>query len=209
MTVKERALKAIEILKIDYPDAFCSLVFKEPYQLLLATRLAAQCTDARVNIITKDLFKVYPTMESLASANTQDVIDIVRPCGLGNTKGRDLVNICQKLLLDFGGQVPGTMEELTSLPGVGRKTANLILGDVFHKPAIVVDTHLIRITNRLGLAQGKNPLQVENQLKKILPPDESNDFCHRVVHFGRDVCTARSPKCNICNLHSICKNPVI
>lgn len=207
MTKKQLANQAIDRLKKRYPKALCSLTYKEPYQLLLATRLSAQCTDARVNVVTKKLFARYPTLRSLAEANVEDVIEIVRPCGLGNTKGRDLVAICQALLSSFGGTVPDTMEALTSLPGVGRKTANLILGDVYHQPAVVCDTHLIRITNRLGLSEGKDPKKVEMQLKKILPPEESSDFCHRMVHFGRDICVARNPKCHLCELQDLCKNP--
>lgn len=205
MTKTELAKMAIELLKKRYPTAECSLKYNEPYQLLLATRLSAQCTDARVNIVCKKLFKKYPTMESIASADVLDIIEIVRPCGLGNTKGQDLVGICQKLILDFGGELPDTMEELLSLPGVGRKTANLILGDIFHKPAVVTDTHLIRISNRLGLVSQKNPVKIEKELKQILPPEESGDFCHRIVFFGRDVCRAKNPKCKECELADFCK----
>ena len=205
MTKKQRAYEAVLLLKNRYPQAVCSLEYREPYQLLLSTRLSAQCTDARVNIVTKTLFSVYKTMESLANANVDDVISIVKPCGLGNTKGKNLVGICQKLMSEYNGQVPDTMEELLTLPGVGRKTANLVLGDVYHKPAIVTDTHLIRISNRLGLVQTKDPKKVEQELIKIIPPEESSDFCHRSVLFGRDVCTARSPKCGECDLASICK----
>lgn len=205
MTKQETALEAIRRLKKRYPEATCSLEYKEPYRLLLCTRLAAQCTDIRVNIVAKELFRVYPTIASLAQADVKDVIEIVRPCGLGNTKGKDLVAICRHLIDDFDGQVPDTMEKLLTLPGVGRKTANLILGDVFHKSAVVTDTHLIRITNRLGLVSVQNPKQAEMQLRDILPPSESSDFCHRVVHFGRDVCKARSPQCQKCELSDICE----
>lgn len=206
MTKKDRALKAVELLKQRYPDAICSLTYQHPYQLLLATRLSAQCTDARVNIVTKDLFEQYPTMESIAQADVNDIIAIVKPCGLGNTKGKDLVGICQKLISDYHGELPDSIEELTKLPGVGRKTANLIMGDVFHKPAVVTDTHLIRISNRLGLVSVKEPKKVEMELRKILPPEESSDFCHRTVLFGRDVCKARGPKCEGCDLAEICKS---
>ena len=144
-------------------------------------------------------------MESIAQAEVSEIIDIVKPCGLGNTKGRDLVGICQKLLSDFNGQLPDTIEELTLLPGVGRKTANLILGDIFHKPAVVTDAHLIRISNRLGLTSQKNPAKVETELRAILPPDQSSDFCHRIVQFGRDVCLARNPKCQKCELSDVCQ----
>lgn len=205
MTKKQRAYEVVLLLKNRYPQAVCSLEYREPYQLLLSTRLSAQCTDARVNIVTKTLFSVYPTMELLANANVNDVISIVKPCGLGNTKGKDLVGICKKLISEYDGQIPDTMEELLTLPGVGRKTANLVLGDVYHKPAIVTDTHLIRISNRLGLVQTKDSKKVEQELIKIIPPEESSDFCHRSVLFGRDVCTARSPKCGECDLAGICK----
>ena len=202
---KAAGLSSGLLLKNRYPQAVCSLEYREPYQLLISTRLSAQCTDARVNIVTKALFSAYPTMELLAKADVDDVISIVKPCGLGNTKGKDIVGICQKLLSDYDGQVPDTMEQLLTLPGVGRKTANLVLGDVYHKPAIVTDTHLIRISNRLGLVQTKDPKKVEQELIKIIPPEESSDFCHRNVLFGRDVCTARSPKCGECDLADICK----
>lgn len=205
MTKAQRAFQAVDLLKQRYKEAVCSLRYKEPYQLLLSTRLSAQCTDARVNIVTEKLFSVYPTIESLAEAPVEEVIEIVKPCGLGNTKGKDLVAICKMLLKEYNGKVPDTMEELLTLPGVGRKTANLILGDVYRKPAIVTDTHLIRISNRLGLVDTKDPKKVELMLKKIIAPEESSDFCHRVVLFGRDVCTARSPKCGECELAPICK----
>lgn len=205
MTKPKQIQIIIERLKKRYPTAACSLQYQYPFQLLLATRLSAQCTDARVNIVCRELFSKYPTMESIAQAEVSEIIDIVKPCGLGNTKGRDLVGICQKLLSDFNGQLPDTIEELTLLPGVGRKTANLILGDIFHKPAVVTDTHLIRISNRLGLTSQKNPAKVETELRAILPPDESSDFCHRIVQFGRDVCLARNPKCQECELSDICQ----
>lgn len=206
MTKKEIANTTIACLKERYPLSKCSLEYEHPYQLLLATRLSAQCTDARVNIVCEELFSKYPTIQSIAEADVNDIIAIVKPCGLGNTKGRDLVNICKKLLSDFGGELPDTIEKLTSLPGVGRKTANLILGDIFHKPAVVTDTHLIRISNRLGLTSQKDPKKVEMELRTILPPDESSDFCHRIVQFGRDVCIARKPKCQECELNDICKS---
>lgn len=205
MNKKKQAGIIIERLKKRYPTAECSLQYSHPFQLLLATRLSAQCTDERVNIVCRELFAKYPSMESIAEADVSDIIEIVKPCGLGNTKGRDLVGICQKLISDFGGELPDTIEELTTLPGVGRKTANLILGDIFHKPAVVTDTHLIRISNRLGLTSEKNPAKAESDLRKILPPEESNDFCHRIVHFGRDVCSARKPKCDECELADVCR----
>lgn len=173
---------------------------------MLATRLSAQCTDARVNIVAKDLFEKYPTMESIAEADVQEIISIVKPCGLGNTKGQDLVGICQKLISDYDGNVPDTIEEMTKLPGVGRKTANLIMGDVYHKPAVVTDTHLIRISGRIGLVASKDPRKVEEELRNILPPEESSDFCHRIVLFGREICKARGPKCNECEMADICKS---
>lgn len=210
MTKKQRALLAIEGLKQLYPDAICSLDYREPYELLISVRLAAQCTDARVNIVTQELFRKYPTLESLASASYEEIEEIVRPCGLGKTKAKDIVNMCRLLLERYHSVVPDTMEELLSLPGVGRKTANLILGDVYGKPAIVTDTHCIRICGRLGLTDGsKVPLSVEKQLWKILPPEEGSDFCHRLVLFGREYCIARSPRCEECPLkENICQNPV-
>lgn len=181
-----------------YPQAVCSLVYSTPYELLIATRLSAQCTDARVNIVTRELFSKYPTLEALASADLSDIERIVHPCGLYKTKAKDILSIANDLIDRFGGEVPDTMEELTSLSGVGRKTANLILGDIFKKPAIVCDTHCIRITNRLGLSSTKDPYKCELQLREILDPERSSDLCHRLVLFGRDVCTARSPKCDEC-----------
>lgn len=205
MTKKDKIDKILEILKRKYPNAVCSLEYDQPYRLLLATRLSAQCTDARVNVVTQKLFKKYPTLNSLANADVCDVINIVKPCGLGNTKGRDLVNICKKLVVDFNSTVPDNMDELLTLPGVGRKTANLILGDVYKKPAVVADTHLIRITNRLGFVNTKDPKTVEFALAGILPPEESSDFCHRVVLFGREICNAKNPKCELCELFKYCK----
>lgn len=206
MTKKQRALAAVQKLKEVYPLALCSLEHTKPYELLLATRLSAQCTDARVNIVTGPLFERYPTLEDFAAADVDEVAEIIKPCGLFKTKAKDLVGICRKLLLDYNGVVPDTIEELVKLPGVGRKTANLIVGDVYHKPAVVTDTHLIRISNRIGLVDVKDPRKVEDQLRKLLPPEESNDFCHRVVHFGRDTCRARGPKCGECVLADICKS---
>ena len=207
MTKKQRAEQAVQLLKEKYPLAECSLEYRHPYELLISTRLSAQCTDARVNIVTKELFGRYDTLEKLANAEYEDILAIVKPCGLGNTKAKDVIGIAKGLLKRFGGQVPATMEELTSLPGVGRKTANLILGDVFHLPAIVTDTHCIRICGRLGLTDSTNPAVVEKQLKAIVPPQEGSDFCHRLVHFGREVCKAQKPVCEECTLRAICKNP--
>ncbi|MBC8611043.1 UV-endonuclease [uncultured Ruminococcus sp.] len=207
MTKKERALLAIEKLKEIYPEAVCSLTYRHPYELLIATRLSAQCTDARVNIVTEVLFEKYPTLESLANAEFEQIEEIVRPCGLGKTKAKDIIKMTNQLIDDYHGVVPDSIEELTKLSGVGRKTANLIVGDVYGKPSIVTDTHCIRICGRLGLTDGSTvPLSVERQLQKILPPKESGDFCHRLVHFGREYCTARSPKCDGCPLFEICKN---
>lgn len=210
MTKKQRAVLAIEALKNLYPDAICSLEYREAYELLISVRLSAQCTDARVNIVTKELFEKYPTLESLANAGYDEIEAIVRPCGLGKTKAKDIVDMSNMLIEQYHSVVPDTMEELLKLPGVGRKTANLILGDVYHKPSVVTDTHCIRICGRLGLTDGsKVPLAVEKQLWKILPPEESGDFCHRLVLFGREFCTARSPKCDRCPLReTCCKNPV-
>lgn len=206
MTKKQRALLAIEALKRVYPDAICSLEYREAYELLISVRLAAQCTDARVNVITQDLFAKYTSLESLANAEYEDIERIVRPCGLGKTKARDIIAMSKMLIEEYASVVPDTMEALLKLPGVGRKTANLILGDVYGKPAIVTDTHCIRISGRLGLTDGsKVPVSVENQLRKILPPEEGSDFCHRLVLFGREYCTARSPKCDRCPLSSCCK----
>ena len=204
MTKKERALEAVRRLTEKYPDAVCSLEYEKPYELLISTRLSAQCTDARVNIVTKDLFAKFTSLESFANADVTEIEEIVKPCGLYKTKAKSIKEMCTQIIEDFGGELPDTIEKLTSLSGIGRKTANLILGDVFHKPAIVVDTHCIRITNRLGLASGTDPYKVELQLKKVLPPAESSDFCHRLVHFGREVCKARKPDCAGCPLCDIC-----
>ena len=205
MASKAAVKRIIETLKGLYPDALCSLQYEKDYELLFSVRLSAQCTDARVNQVTPALFARFPTLESFAQAEPEEVEPYIRSCGFFHGKARDLVGCARQLLERFDGKVPGTMEELTSLPGVGRKTANLILGDVYHQPAYVCDTHCIRITGRLGLTDGsKDPLQVERQLRAILPPEESSDFCHRMVLFGRDVCTARSPKCENCPLRADC-----
>ncbi|MGI5905946.1 MAG: endonuclease III [Candidatus Pararuminococcus gallinarum] len=206
MIKKQRALAVIERLKEKYPDAICSLTYRKDYELLIATRLSAQCTDARVNIVTKDLFAQFPTVESFAQADLSQVEEIVKPCGLYKTKAKSIVEMCKILLEHFDGKVPDNMEDLLTLPGVGRKTANLILGDIFHKPAIVCDTHCIRITNLLGLTDTKDPAKCEEQLRKILPPEESSDLCHRFVLFGRERCKARKPDCGSCELKDICKH---
>ncbi len=204
MRKAERAIKAVERLESLYPDAIYSLEYGDAFQLLIATRLSAQCTDKRVNMVTPELFREFPTAESMADAEIGRVEELIKTCGLYKTKARDLIGIAQKLITDFGGIVPDNIEELTSLPGVGRKTANLVCGDIYKKPAVVTDTHFIRICNRLGLVSTDNPLKVENEMRKLLPPKKSNDFCHRTVLFGRDVCTARSPKCSECIMEEIC-----
>ncbi len=204
--MKENVNSIIEILKNRYPDALCALHYQKDYELMIAVRLSAQCTDARVNMITPALFAAYPTLEAMAAADIADVENYVRSCGFYKHKARDIVLACQMLLSDYGGKVPGTMDELLKLPGVGRKTANLLLGDLYGEPgSIVCDTHCIRICGRLGLSEGKDPEKVEMQLRKILPPEESNDLCHRIVLFGRDCCTARKPDCGNCPLVMHCK----
>ena len=206
MEKKEWARLAIEALKKRYPDAICSLTYENPHELLISTRLAAQCTDARVNIVTKDLYAKYHSIDDFANANVADVEEIVRPCGFFKTKARDIVNMCIMLRDQYHGKLPDTVEELIKLPGVGRKTANLVVGDIYHKPAVVCDTHCIRITNLLGLSTTKDPKKVEMQLREILPPEESNDFCHRLVLYGRDICKARSPKCEECIMKDFCEH---
>ena len=201
---KERAEAAVRLLEEKYPDAVCSLSYSDPFQLLIATRLSAQCTDARVNIVTPALFAAFPDAESMANADITQVEELIKTCGLYKTKARDLVGIGKALCERFGGEVPGTIEELVTLPGVGRKTANLVCGDIFGKPAVVTDTHLIRLCNRLGLVSTRDPLKVEMQMRKLPPPDKSNAFCHRAVLFGRDICTARTAHCEICPLAESC-----
>ena len=205
MTSKAAVNRIIETLKGIYPDGLCSLQYKKDYELLFAVRLSAQCTDERVNKVTPALYARFPTLESFAEADPAEVGEYIHSCGFYNGKARDIVACAQKLVNEYGGRVPGTMEELTGLPGVGRKTANLILGDVFGQPAYVCDTHCIRITGRLGLTDGtKDPGKVEEQLRPILPPEESNDFCHRMVLHGRAVCMARKPDCPSCTLRPWC-----
>ena len=205
MTKKERAIFCIEKLEKEYPDAICSLEASNPLELLIATRLSAQCTDARVNLVTPALFKKYPTLEDYCNAKTEDVEEIIHSCGFYRAKARDIIGMAIKIRDDFDGKVPDSIEMLTTLPGVGRKTANLIVGDVYKQPAVVADTHLIRITNLLGLTDSKDPFKVEMQLKKILPPEKSNDFCHRIVLHGRAVCIARRPQCENCCMKDYCK----
>lgn len=204
MNKVRRCEQVVERLKARYPDAVCSLVEKEAYRLLIAVRLSAQCTDARVNMVTPVLFERFRTLEELAAAPVEKIEEIVKPCGLFHTKAKDIKNMCMVLLEKHNGVVPDTMEELLALPGVGRKTANLILGDVYGQPAIVADTHCIRISGKLGLTDSKDPRKVEMQLREIVEPSESNDLCHRFVLFGRDICSARSPKCGECPLNDIC-----
>ncbi|MBO5211279.1 MAG: endonuclease III [Clostridia bacterium] len=204
MRNKDRTNEAVLRLEKLYPDAICSLEYTDAFQLLVATRLSAQCTDKRVNMVTPDLFREFPTPEKMANADINRVEELIKTCGLYKTKAKDLVKIGQQIMEDFGGNVPDTIEELTTLSGVGRKTANLVVGDIYKKPAVVCDTHFIRLCNRLGLVESDNPLTVEKAMRKLLPPDKSNDFCHRSVLFGREVCIARSPKCNECVLTDIC-----
>ena len=205
MTDKERACLAVDALKTQYPDAICSLVYTDPLQLLIATRLAAQCTDARVNMVTPQLFSTYKNVDEFASAQVEDVEEIIKSCGLYKTKARDIVAMCIALRDNFSGIVPDTVEKLITLPGIGRKTANLVVGDIYHKPAVVVDTHCIRITARLGFHDIKDATKIEKILRGVLPPEESNDFCHRLVLHGRAVCTARKAKCDQCSMNSFCK----
>ena len=208
MRKKERVIEAVNRLEKLYPDAICSLEYKDAFQLLIATRLSAQCTDKRVNMVTPDLFSEFPTSKSMANADINRVEELIKTCGLYKTKAKDLILIAQKIESDFGGKVPETIEELTTLSGVGRKTANLVCGDIYGKPAVVTDTHFIRICNRLGFISTDNPLKVENEMRKLLPPEKSNDFCHRTVLFGRDTCIARSPKCENCILADICPKKI-
>ena len=204
---KEQKVRAIlDILQDRYPDPVCALRYEKDYELMIAVRLSAQCTDARVNQVTPGLFAAYPTLEAMAGAPIEDVENHVRSCGFYRHKARDIVLACQMLLSDYGGKVPGTMEELLRLPGVGRKTANLLLGDLYRVPgSVVCDTHCIRICGRLGLSHGKEPEKVETQLRAILPPEVSSQFCHRIVLFGREICTARAPKCGECPLAPWCR----
>ena len=208
MTKKEKGAEVVRILKDHYPDT-CSLEAKKPYELLFATRLSAQCTDARVNLVTAVLYDRFPTLEALASADLEELCEIIKPCGLFRTKANDIKNAAIMLLEQYNGVVPDTMEDLLKLPGIGRKTANLILSDVYGHPAIVADTHCIRIGNKLGLTTkdcGKDPYKVEMALKKVIEPTEQASLCHRFVHFGRDICTARNPQCSICPLNHLCSD---
>ncbi len=206
MTKKQIALAAVAALKEEYPDAICSLTYKDPLHLLVATRLSAQCTDARVNMVAPALFERFPDAQAFAGATPEEVAEYIKSCGLYKTKSRDIVAMAQMLCSDYDGQVPDSIEELTKLPGIGRKTANLICGDVFDQPGVVVvDTHCIRITRRLGLHKLTDQKKIEFALRDLLPPEESSDFCHRLVLHGRAVCTARSQKCAVCCMKDFCR----
>ena len=205
--MEEQVLSIIDILKRRYPDPVCALHYTKDYELMIAVRLSAQCTDARVNLVTPALFAAYPTLEAMAAADIADVENYVHSCGFYKHKARDIVLGCQMLLRDYGGKVPGTMEQLLKIPGVGRKTANLLLGDLYAVPgSVVCDTHCMRICERLGLSQGREPEKVEKQLRAMLPPEESSDFCHRIVLFGREICTSQRPKCSQCPLRPHCNH---
>lgn len=206
MTKKQIAAEAVRRLKEKYPEGVCSLEAEDPFRLLVAVRLSAQCTDARVNMVTPALFSRFPDMAAFAAARPEEVEPFIHSCGFFRAKAHDIVMMARMLLDTYGGEIPHTVEEMTKLPGVGRKTANLVCGDVYNLPGVVVaDTHCIRISNRLGLCDTKDPYKVELALRPLLPPEESNNFCHRLVLFGRDVCSARSPKCEGCELYDICR----
>ncbi|MBO4432429.1 MAG: endonuclease III [Clostridia bacterium] len=204
MRKQDITLSAVEALEKLYPDAVCSLKYTDAFQLLIATRLSAQCTDARVNMVTPALFERFPDAESMARADIGEVENLIKSCGLYKTKAKDLIEISKRITAQYGGKVPDTIEELTTLSGVGRKTANLVLGDIYKKPAVVCDTHFIRLCNRLGLVKTKDPLKVEKEMRKLLPPEKSSDFCHRAVLFGRDICTARKANCERCPMNNNC-----
>ena len=206
MTKKQRALEVIERLKKEYPNVKCALTYEKPHELLIAVRLSAQCTDKRVNLVTPALFERFTSIDAFADASVSEVEEYIKSCGLFHTKAQDIVEMCRVLRDVYGGKVPDTIEELVKLPGVGRKTANLIAGDLYGKPAVVCDTHVIRLTNKLGLAEGKDAAQVEKQLRAVVPAEEGLMMCHRLVWHGRLVCSARSPKCGECTLNDICKN---
>ena len=205
MTKKERAQGIIEILKKEYPDVKCTLNYETPLQMLIATQLSAQCTDARVNIVTKSLFKKYPDAESFANADYEELCNDIRSTGFYRNKAKNIILCCRRLTEHYCSEVPDSMEELLTLPGTGRKTANLVLGDIFGKPAVVVDTHCIRLSRKTGLTKEEAPEKIEADLKKIIPPDEQLNLCHRFVNHGRLVCTARSPKCEICQIRHLCR----
>ena len=204
MQKNERAARAVAVLKELYPDASCTLDYESPLHLLIATQLAAQCTDARVNAVTKSLFKKYPDAESFANADYDELCEDIRSTGFFRNKAKNIISCCKRIISEFGGKVPGTMEELLTLSGTGRKTANLILGDIFKQPAVVVDTHCMRLSKRIGLTENSTPEKIEKDLQKLIPQKEQSDFCHRLVMHGRAVCTARSPKCDKCRLNTFC-----
>lgn len=205
MTKKQRALNAIEVLKKEYPEAICSLNASNPFELLVAVRLSAQCTDARVNLVTPALFEKYKTLDDYCNADVKDIEKIIHSCGFYKSKAESIIDMAKGVRDRFGGVVPDNIEDLITLNGVGRKTANLIVGDIYGKESIVVDTHMIRISNRIGLVADKDPKKIEFALKKIVPADEGADFCHRIVLFGRDICSARKPKCDECPMEFNCK----
>ena len=203
--MKKKVRNIIDALNLRYPDAICALHYEKDYELMIAVRLSAQCTDARVNLITPALFAAYPNLEAMANADIADVEKYIHSCGFFRQKAKDIVLACQMLLTEHNGKVPDTMEQLLRLPGVGRKTANLLLGDLYNEPgSVVCDTHCMRICERLGLSKGREPEKVEKQLRAVLPPEECSDFCHRIVLFGREICTARSPRCTECPLAMYC-----
>lgn len=205
--LRKKAVAVCDILDQVYPEAPCSLEYDEPYQLMIAARLSAQCTDARVNIVTKTLFVQYPTLEAFANADLQELEEAVRPCGFYRTKAKSIREMCERLLNVYGGVLPDTLDELLTLSGIGRKTANLLLGDIYGKPSVVTDTHCIRISGRLGLSTKHQPEQVEEELRAVLPPERSSRYCHQIVQFGRDVCRARNPLCVGCPLKDFCFDP--
>ena len=203
---KKYVQSIIQGLEAQYPDAVCSLTYEKPHELMIAGRLSAQCTDARVNLVTPELFSKYRSVDDFAEADLTELENIIRPCGLYKTKAKSIKEMCIRLRDVYGGVIPDTIEELTTLPGIGRKTANLVMGDVHHKPAYVTDTHCIRICARLGLTDSKEPVKVEMQLREVIPPEKSSDFCHRLVLFGREFCKAPKPKCEGCPLYDICRS---
>ena len=205
MTKKERALKVIEVLKTEYPEAICSLDASNPFELLVAVRLSAQCTDARVNLVTPALFDKYKTLDDYCNADVKDIENLIHSCGFYKSKAQSIKDMATGVRDRFGGVVPDNIDDLITLNGVGRKTANLIVGDIYGKESIVVDTHMIRISNRIGLVSEKDPKKIEFALKKIIPASEGSDFCHRIVLFGRDICSARKPLCDSCPINDVCK----
>lgn len=208
MSKKKRALEVIERLKKEYPAVKCALTYQKPHELLIAVRLSAQCTDKRVNLVTPALFERFPSIDAFADADVSEVEEYIKSCGLFHTKAQDIVEMCRMLRDIYGGRVPDTIEELVKLPGVGRKTANLIVGDLYGKPAVVCDTHVIRLTNRIGLSEGTDAARVEKQLREVIPPEEGLMLCHRLVWHGRGVCSARAPKCTECILKDLCLKQV-